>query len=88
MPHKRKSSQHKGGKLPGGIPAKSANPKRNANHALSQEVIEAISEIPQIKSGAWSRSYLAEQLWRNYLKFSADYQQADLDLIADGKLLE
>lgn len=82
-----KPSQHKGGKLPGGEPARSDNPKRNAGHALSQEVIEAIANLPQVQSGEWSKSYLAEQLWRNYLGLSADYDWSDLDIIAAKQIL-
>lgn len=72
----------------GGRGVKSANPKRNAGHALSLEVIEAIANLPQIKSQEWSKSYLAEQLWRNYLNMPADYSSADLEIIAKGHILE
>lgn len=79
---KRLPSQNKGGKLPDGSPARTDNPKKNAGHALSQEVIDAIANLPQIKSKDWSKSYLAEQLWRNYLGLKADHDWSDLELVA------
>lgn len=85
---KRLPSQHKGGRLPDGVPAKSDNPKRNANHALSGEVIDEIAKLPQVQSGEWSKSYLAEQLWRRYLGMPSDYEWSDLDLIAKGRVVE
>lgn len=85
---KRLPSQNKGGRLPDGSPAKTANPKRNAGHALSPQVINAIAELPQVKSGEWSKSYLAEQLWRNFLGLPADYDWTDLQLIAKGKIVD
>jgi hypothetical protein len=69
---KSKGFQAKGGKLLGGLPAKSKSPKRNAGVALSQEVIDAIAKVPEIESNEWSRSYLVEQLLRNYLGLPAD----------------
>ena len=85
---KRKPSQHKGGRSPSGTPARSPFPKRNAGHALSPEVIEAIANLPQVRSGEWSKSYLAEQLWRNFLKLPADYNWGDLDLVAINHIIE
>lgn len=85
---KRKPSQHKGGRSPNGEPAKVSNPKRNAGHALSPEVLDAIASLPQITSGEWSKSYLAEQLWRNFLKLPADYDWGDLDLVALRHVVE
>jgi hypothetical protein len=85
---KRHPSQHKGGRSSDGSPAKSSNPKRNAGHALSAEVIAAIDALPQVQSGEWSKSYLAEQLWRNFLKMPADYDWGDLDLVAIHHIIE
>ena len=85
---KRHPSQHKGGRSLDGSPAKAENPKRNAGHGLSVEVIEAIAALPQIKSGEWSKSYLSEQLWRNYLGLASDYELSDLDLIVEGAIVE
>lgn len=85
---KRKPSQFKGGRLPDGTPAKVDHPKRNAGHALSSDLIEAINQLPQITSGTWSKSYLAEQLWRNYLKLPADHEWEELELIAQKQIVE
>jgi hypothetical protein len=43
---------------------------------------------PQVTSGEWSKSYLAEQLWRCYLGLPSDYDWSDLDLIAKKQILE
>ena len=80
--------QNKGGKLPDGSPAKAKHPKRNAGHALPTDLLDAIDQLPQLTSGEWSESYLAEQLWRNFLGLPADYSQADLELIAKGHIIE
>lgn len=84
---KRLPSQ-KGGRLPDGSPNKSPNPKISVSHALTKEVVEAIAKLPQIQSREWSKSYLAEQLWRNYLGLSSDYSVSDLDLISKGEVIE
>lgn len=85
---KRLPTQHKGGRLPDGSPNKTSNPKKNAGHALSQEVIDAIANLPQVQSGEWSKSYLAEQLWRNFLGISADYGWSDLMLISKKQIVD
>lgn len=85
---KRKNSNHKGGKLPNGEMNKSSNPSQNAGIALTKEVRDAIAQIPQIKSGAWSKSYLTEQIYRNLLGLKADYNLADLSVIFSGESLE
>ena len=84
----RQGSQNRGGKKSGGKPACGQNLSKNAGHALTQEVREAIQGLPQISEKEWSKSYLAEQLWRNYLGLPADYDWADLEQIADGNILE
>jgi|GEM_PF-4131788 len=85
---KRQPSQEKGGRLPDGTPAKSSSPKKNAGHALSPEVINAIALLPQIISHEWSKSYLAEQVWRNYLGLPSDYDWTDLEIVAIGKIID
>ena len=85
---KKLPGQHKGGRLPDGSPNKASKPKRNAGHALSPEVLEAIAALPQVQKSEWSKSYLAEQLWRCYLKMPSDYNWDDLMLIAQGATLE
>jgi hypothetical protein len=84
---RRHGSQNKGGKLPTGEPARASTPKSNAGHALPEDVKQAIASLPQIESGEWSKSYLAEQLWKNYLGMPADYDWADLEIIAKGEIL-
>jgi hypothetical protein len=81
-------NKNKGGRLPGGDPAKVPNPKRNAGHGLSPEVIEAIADLPQISTGEWSVSSLAEQLWRNYLGMPADFTEAELKTIANRNIIK
>jgi hypothetical protein len=85
---KRQGSQNKGGSLIGGSPAKAENTAKNAGHSLSQEVRDAISSLPQVTSGEWSKSYLAEQLWRNYLGLPADFDWDDLGVVARGNIIE
>jgi hypothetical protein len=85
---RRQGTQNKGGRLEGGSPARAGNNAKNAGHALSEEVREAIASLPQITSCEWSKSYLAEQVWRNFLGLPSDYSWADLRLIAEGKVIE
>jgi hypothetical protein len=85
---KKLPGQHIGGRLPDGSPNKSDNPKRNAGHALSPEVLDAIDALPQVLKKEWSESYLAEQLWRCYLGKPSDYSWDDLMLIAQGHIVE
>jgi len=70
-----------------GKPRHGATLKKNAGHALSGEVLDAIAELPQIKSKKWSKSYLAEQLWRNYLGSPSDFSQKDLNKIVQGLII-
>ena len=80
---KRQPSQNRGGRS-----AKAESVSKNAGHALSQEVRDAIAALPQIKDKEWSKSYLAEQLWRNYLGLTVDYDLADLAMIAKAHIVE
>jgi hypothetical protein len=61
--------------------------KKNCGHALSEEVLNAIAELPQVKSKEWSKSYLSEQLWRIFLGLPSDYNVSDLERIKDGKII-
>ena len=83
-----KARQNKGGRSPDGTPSIAPNPKRNAGHALSGEVIEAIAQLPQVQSGTWSKSYLAEQVWRNFLGLPADYDSGDLEIVRMRHIIE
>lgn len=85
---KRQPPQPKGGRLSDGSPARATHPKRNAGIALSAELLDAIANLPQIQSGEWSKSYLVEQLGRLWLNLPADYDNADLSLIANGEIIE
>jgi len=80
---KRQPSQNKGGR---GVISESVS--KNAGHALSQEVRDAIAALPQVESKEWSKSYLAEQVWRNYLGLQPDYDLADITMIAKGHIVE
>jgi hypothetical protein len=71
-----------------GKPRHGATIKKNCGQALSIEVIDAINNLPQIKSKDWSKSYLAEQLWRNYLGLPSDFNKDDLEIIAQGRILK
>lgn len=78
-----KNSQSKGGRG-----RRSPNKAKAVGVSLSQEVRDAIAELPQFKSGQWSRSYWIEQLIRNNLGMPADYSQSDLELIANKQIIE
>ena len=85
---KRKKSQGKGGRLPNSKMNKTDNPSANAGIALTKEVREAIAQLPQVKSGQWSKSYLMEQVCRNLLGLKADYSLADLTIVFKGEVIE
>jgi hypothetical protein len=85
---KRQDSQNKGGRIEGGSPARATSTAKNAGHALSQEVRETIAALPQVISGEWSKSYLAEQVWRNFLNLPSDYDESDLNLVSQGKVID
>jgi hypothetical protein len=70
-----------------GKPRHGATIKKNCGHALSEEVLDAIAQLPQIKTREWSKSYLAEQIWRNYLGLPSKFNKADLEQIAQGRIL-
>lgn len=72
----------------GGRAKKAKFPKRNAGVSLSPEVIEKLSALPAVTCGEWSKSYLIEQLLRNYLGMPADYNWFDLHLISQGRIVE
>jgi hypothetical protein len=58
------------------------------SHTLSPEVVEALSSLPQVKAGEWSRSYLVEQILRVGLGMPGDYSPDDLALIVQGVIIE
>lgn len=55
---------------------------------LSPEVLAEIDDLPQIRSGEWSRDYLAEQVLRNLLGLSSDYDLGDLTIVFAGEIVE
>lgn len=80
---KRTNPEQKGGRG-----KKSPDKPKNAGIALTQEVRDALSGLPQIKSGEWSKSYFVEQLIRIQLGLPAHYDRSDLELIAKGQIVE
>ena len=76
---------------PPGQPRHQKTKKRNAGIALSEELIEILDALPQIqateKKDGWSRSYLVEQVLRNYLSLPADYDWDDLQRIVKGAVI-
>jgi hypothetical protein len=59
----------------------------SAGHSLSPEVREKIASLPQVASSEWSKSYLAEQVWRNFLGLPSDYDAADLEMVRNGNII-
>ena len=67
--------------------------RRNAGLSLSEELIAALDRIPQVSTpvaeGGWTRSYLVEQILRNWLNHSeipVDYDQDDLERVRQGRI--
>lgn len=58
------------------------------SHTLSPEVVEALSNLPQVNSKTWSRSYLVEQILRIALNLPAEYSPEDLAVIVKGAIVE
>lgn len=71
---------------PGRSPTYST-PKRVKSVTLSEELIEAIANLPQVKSKEWSFSYACEMLLRNRLEMPADYDDGDIALVLKGAIL-
>lgn len=76
---------------PAGQPQHQSTPKINAGLSLSVELVEAISNLPQVKTplnqDGWSRSYFVEQALRNVLGLPADYSLEDIKAIARGSIV-
>ncbi len=56
--------------------------------SFTPELIAAIDALPQVTSKEWSRSYLINQVLLNWLRMKADYDGGDLELIANGRIVE
>jgi hypothetical protein len=56
--------------------------------SFTPELIAAIDALPQVTSKEWSRSYLINQVLLNWLRMKADYNQGDLELIVEGRIVE
>lgn len=56
--------------------------------SFTPELIAAIDALPQVTSKEWSRSYLINQVLLNWLHLKADYDGSDLELIAQGRIVE
>lgn len=68
--------------------------RRNAGLSLSEEVIKALDNLHQVKTPVseegWTRSYLVEQVLRNWLNradIPADYDWDDLERLRQGRLI-
>jgi predicted DNA-binding protein len=70
-----------------GKPRHQATIKKNAGISLSIELIEALNNLPQVQS-EWSKSYLVEQILRNYLNLPSDFDWDDLVRVARGRVIE
>lgn len=70
---------------------KGASLKKNAGLSLSVELLQAIADLPQIKTpedqDGWSKSYFVEQVLRNALSMPADYSSEDITAIANGSII-
>ncbi len=71
--------------------AKGSTVKKNAGLSLSKELLQAIADLPQIKTpedqDGWSKSYFVEQVLRNALGMPADYSSEDIAAIANGSVI-
>lgn len=73
--------------LKNGRPRTYKYPKKNAGLSLSPEVLEALKNLPQVKQ-EWTKSYLVEQILRNFLSLPADYDWSDLKRVSVGRVIE
>lgn len=71
--------------------AKGSSLKKNAGLSLSEELLQAIADLPQIKTpedqDGWSKSYFVEQVLRNALGMPADYSHEDIAAIGSGSII-
>ena len=79
----RKGTTHRGG---AGLRAEVKAITKGVS--FTPELIAAIDALPQVTSHEWSRSYLINQVLLNWLKMQADYSIGDLELIAQGRIVE
>lgn len=74
-----------------GIPPFPRYRERNANLSISEELLQAISDLPQIKTpetkGGWCKSYFVEQVLRNALSMPADHSPEDIAAITNGHIV-
>jgi hypothetical protein len=68
--------------------------RRNAGLSLSEDVLAALDNLNQVKTPVsqegWTRSYLVEQILRNWLDrpdIPADYDSDDLERVKRGRLI-
>ena len=59
-----------------------------AGVSFTPELLAVIDALPQVASKEWSRSYLIGQVLLNWLHLNADYDEGDLELIAQGRIVE
>ena len=67
-----------------GQPQRGMQPASNLGASVAGEVNDALKELA--KKQGWSKSYLVEQILRNYLDLPADYTWSDLQLVKLGLL--
>jgi hypothetical protein len=67
-----------------GQPQRGTQPARNLGVSVAGEVNDALRSLAL--SQGWSKSYLVEQVLRNYLELPADYSWSDLQVIKLGLL--
>lgn len=67
-----------------GQPKRGEQVAKNLGVSVAGEVSDGLKELSQ-KLG-WSKSYLTEQILRNYLELPSDYTWTDLELAKLGLL--
>lgn len=67
-----------------GQPKRGEKTAKNLGVSVAGEVSDSLKELA-LKQG-WSKSYLVEQILRNYLDLPADYTWTDLQLAKLGLL--
>ena len=56
--------------------------------SFTPELLEMLDALPQLTSREWSRSYRINEVLLNWLRMQADYSIGDLELIAQGRIVE
>jgi hypothetical protein len=85
-----RNTYNQGGRMLGGEGRRSPQEKKivPTSVGFTSAIVAALDELPQVKCGEWSRSYLISQIILNWLRIEADYNDADLELIRKGHVVE